>query len=351
VCKDGFGDVTQVEAVFLDLPAPWEAIPLVLANLRPDCNTKICCFSPCIEQVTRTCTALREHGFSDISTQEVLVRVHELPPPPKANANTSGGNQPFRDVTSIVAGLKAHEERKAERRIVQMRNAREKAARAKAAAEAAELGEGGDGEETRGSEAPRTGEKRKADEAVEAEAYADADADGQDADDVDADMGIDSTSSDSSPSKPSGSGSGSGSGWTAPPEPTSTLASQIMLRTQPEMRGHTSYLTFATLAPKSIRDALAARDTRSGAATPVTRGAGSAAAAAGTGSARAGPVDKAPVLMGSAAAATGIGGGRDDATEVTEATEVTAATDYGDQALEQAMGTLTEEDLAAMLGD
>lgn len=51
VCKDGFGDVENVEAsecsddqllvrskadgaVFLDLPAPWEAIPLAVKNLN-----------------------------------------------------------------------------------------------------------------------------------------------------------------------------------------------------------------------------------------------------------------------------------------------------------------------------
>ena len=63
VCKDGFGSVTGVEAVFLDLPAPWEAIPHVMKVIRHDVIVKICCFSPCIEQVTKTCSALRAAGF------------------------------------------------------------------------------------------------------------------------------------------------------------------------------------------------------------------------------------------------------------------------------------------------
>lgn len=34
VCKDGFGDVEGVEGVFLDLPAPWEAIPYASKIMR-----------------------------------------------------------------------------------------------------------------------------------------------------------------------------------------------------------------------------------------------------------------------------------------------------------------------------
>ena len=34
VCKDGFGDVQGVEGVFLDLPAPWEAVPHATKIMR-----------------------------------------------------------------------------------------------------------------------------------------------------------------------------------------------------------------------------------------------------------------------------------------------------------------------------
>jgi tRNA (adenine57-N1/adenine58-N1)-methyltransferase len=88
VCKDGFGTASDVDAVFLDLPAPWDAIASAkgvlavssfriydraVANLtglspvQKDRHTRVCCFSPCIEQVTKTVTALHEHGFQSKS--------------------------------------------------------------------------------------------------------------------------------------------------------------------------------------------------------------------------------------------------------------------------------------------
>jgi len=66
VIEHGFGlneiEPESIDAVFLDLPAPWHAIDSAALHLRE--GGKICSFSPCIEQVQRTCAVLREKQFS-----------------------------------------------------------------------------------------------------------------------------------------------------------------------------------------------------------------------------------------------------------------------------------------------
>ncbi|KAI9159599.1 tRNA (adenine-N(1)-)-methyltransferase catalytic subunit trm61 [Blastocladiella emersonii ATCC 22665] len=78
VCKNGFPLTNLVDAAFLDLPAPWEAVPSAAQALRRDTTTYICCFSPCIEQVDRTCDALRAAGFVDVTMVECLLRENDV---------------------------------------------------------------------------------------------------------------------------------------------------------------------------------------------------------------------------------------------------------------------------------
>ncbi|XP_026497332.2 tRNA (adenine(58)-N(1))-methyltransferase catalytic subunit TRMT61A [Vanessa tameamea] len=73
VLAEGFGDELsgKADAVFLDLPSPWSGIPHAVVAIKNE-GGRFCSFSPCIEQVQRTCSALESHGFQDISTMEVL---------------------------------------------------------------------------------------------------------------------------------------------------------------------------------------------------------------------------------------------------------------------------------------
>ena len=102
VCTEGFTtsrlQPIHASAIFLDLPAPWLALkhltrriirrkPLgpsddpestntLVPNpaLHPSLPVHICTFSPCIEQVTRTISTLRSHGWLDISMVELSAR-------------------------------------------------------------------------------------------------------------------------------------------------------------------------------------------------------------------------------------------------------------------------------------
>ncbi|KAJ1851742.1 tRNA (adenine-N(1)-)-methyltransferase catalytic subunit trm61 [Coemansia sp. RSA 2703] len=78
VIANGFGKCNIADAVFLDLPAPWDAVDAAKKALRKDTIGRICCFSPCIEQVQRTALALDEHGFSDIRMYECLAKDYEI---------------------------------------------------------------------------------------------------------------------------------------------------------------------------------------------------------------------------------------------------------------------------------
>lgn len=64
--------------MFLDLPAPWEAVASAKQAFRQDKVGKICTFSPCIEQISKTVAALTEQGFVDIQMYECLIRFNEV---------------------------------------------------------------------------------------------------------------------------------------------------------------------------------------------------------------------------------------------------------------------------------
>ncbi|KAL4366434.1 hypothetical protein GQ457_05G010650 [Hibiscus cannabinus] len=74
---EGFPDEFSgsADSVFLDLPQPWLAIPSAGKMLKQD--GVLCSFSPCIEQVQRSCETLRSN-FTDIRTFEILLRTYEV---------------------------------------------------------------------------------------------------------------------------------------------------------------------------------------------------------------------------------------------------------------------------------
>jgi len=74
VCEKGFAGVPdgKADAMFLDLPAPWDAIHHARKVLR--IGARFCSFSPCVEQVHKAIGAMETAGFRNITTMEVLVR-------------------------------------------------------------------------------------------------------------------------------------------------------------------------------------------------------------------------------------------------------------------------------------
>ena len=73
---EGFPETltNQADAVVLDLPRPYDVVVSAARCLKMD--GRIASFSPCMEQVQATCEAMRQCGFVDIETVEVLARYY-----------------------------------------------------------------------------------------------------------------------------------------------------------------------------------------------------------------------------------------------------------------------------------
>lgn len=156
VCKDGFGLTDAADSVFLDLPAPWEAVGHAAQALRRDTVTRICCFSPCIEQVLKTVTALNENGFTDVETFESLVRTHE--------SHAAAG--PEVSIDEAITRIQMVEKRKEARRLIQIEKARGNRGQSKGVNQAtavADAEDDADGDASMGEPSTVTGSSTDAD--------------------------------------------------------------------------------------------------------------------------------------------------------------------------------------------
>jgi tRNA (adenine57-N1/adenine58-N1)-methyltransferase len=259
---------------------------------------------------------LREEGYSDISTQEVLIRTHDIP---------QLGVPQLASISSIVERLQSHETRKEERRVLQMKTAREKSAkmREKASEGKAVDGESGEavakgrvaegegivvgavsGNKEGVEDSAVVGEKRSAEESTEStntkkprldpDTPSKADGKTPRARDQSKIEHLQSLLSAQPPTRATPS-------WTEPDPYPSSL---VLTKPASEMRGHTSYLTFATLHPLAIRTEVA-------------------------------PFAKSRVDQ------------LKEEVEVASPTEGSAS-DYGSEGLEEAMRTMTEEEMMSL---
>ncbi|KAK0728373.1 tRNA methyltransferase complex GCD14 subunit-domain-containing protein [Lasiosphaeria miniovina] len=130
VYKDGFlldGKSPEADAIFLDLPAPWDALHHLsrrrpahggdeapwVSVLNPKRSAYVCTFSPCIEQVTKTVSAMRRLGWVDIEMVEIAHRkLHTARDRVGLNlAIDRGVNNSARDVDEAIARLAEIEDR------------------------------------------------------------------------------------------------------------------------------------------------------------------------------------------------------------------------------------------------
>lgn len=244
---------------------------------------------------------------------------------------SSSSSSRLSSVTEIVSRLKAHEQRKEERRVIQMKTAREKSRQQKEKvvktetsgtaptgasdrqAEGVKEDAGEKTDELVDEMSTKAGEKRAADEITdEVTETKKRRLDGNTTGTANVHQHRDQSRleelqaalSRAGPSRPS-------LPWT---EPEPYAEDLVLTKPAAEMRGHTSYLTFATLYPLDIRIETAPREPKS--RVGELREAASAAATASVGS----PTE-------------------------------TSGSEYGSEGIDEALRTMTEEEMIALAGD
>ncbi|KDQ62731.1 hypothetical protein JAAARDRAFT_30635 [Jaapia argillacea MUCL 33604] len=224
VCKEGFTVEDTVDSVFLDLPAPWDAVEHAKQALRKDRLTRICCFSPCMEQVLRTVSALNDAGFTEITMYETLLRPQDISQVP-----------PLQTISEASERLRECEKKREEKRIKQIADARSRGGKRKRDGNEDEAG--GEGTEPGATQEEDGLESKRA----------------KTEEDPSSGLSIsDVVVATTNPEQGSSSSSSANLHIRSPP-PSMTKIS--LSKTFPEVRGHTSYLTFACLLPAFARAA------------------------------------------------------------------------------------------------
>ncbi|KAF8955949.1 tRNA methyltransferase complex GCD14 subunit-domain-containing protein [Flammula alnicola] len=260
VCKDGFTIVDEADAVFLDLPAPWDAVEHAKRALRKDRITRICCFSPCMEQVLRTVNALNEAGFTEITMYETLQRPIEVFQIPR-----------LQSISTLSEKLKQSELKREEKRLRQIaanKSAAAAAANAKRKREvtdddpdnnsaSTEVGEGSTTSHKRVKTDDENGSGKQPDSVLSKEEdLGDSPMKEEDMNHLQLAMDVSEKTGmippeggDSSPTAPTP--------LAAILVPTTPATKVNVSKVLPEVRGHTSYLTFACLIPIPVSPAVA----------------------------------------------------------------------------------------------
>ncbi|KZV73192.1 tRNA methyltransferase complex GCD14 subunit [Peniophora sp. CONT] len=235
VCKDGFTIENAADAVFLDLPAPWDAVEHAKKALRDDRTTRICCFSPCMEQVLRTVSSLNEAGFTDITMYETLLRPHEVNEVPALPSIATASDK-----------LKQHERKREDKRMRQIA-----ASQAKLVEKQQKRKRNEDDEDAAGVEDENETKRLKTDNDEETGAA----------------MTIEVTSRDRDPAAQVEAKVPAAQAASVEAASIEDVGQQVVSRVVPEVRGHTSYLTFAILLPR-VHDSSAVEASRE--ATPAS---------------------------------------------------------------------------------
>lgn len=284
VIKDGFGLEDCADAVFLDVPAPWDAVRHAAKALRRDVACRICCFSPCVEQVLKTVAALREVDggggggggggatsnsssseggaeaggeaaaarWTDIETYECLMRTH------MSVKVGPGQYHEMKPISEAIERIKEVEARKARRREIQIARARrEREAKLAGDVAGTEAGTNGAGDEDEMAVDDDDDDDEEGGEGVSASRGTKRPHDGGDEDDHGGD-----TEHDRAAESGGGGPSNKANGRLAASRKAKAAAAadegdvRIYAKPFADMRGHTSYLTFATLMPRIIRQEL-----------------------------------------------------------------------------------------------